>query len=71
VYFTEQIDTPGLEAARAQLEELKLPVELVERLTVPVGVVRLDEVSDTVTVQLDDAPTATEAGEQTTLVAVT
>jgi hypothetical protein len=53
------------------LEELKIPEELVEKLTVPVGAVRLDEVSDTVTVQLDDAPTATEAGEQTTLVAVT
>ena len=61
--MTEQIDTPGLEAATAQLELLKLPVELVERLTVPVGAVRLDEVSETVTTQLVGALATTDGGE--------
>ena len=70
MYLTEQIDTPGLEAARAQLEELKLPEELVERLTVPVGEVRLDEVSETVRTQLVDTLTTTEGGEHVTPVFV-
>jgi hypothetical protein len=63
VYLTEQTDTPGLETVRAQLEELKLPVEPVERFTVPVGAVWLEEVSETVRPQLVDALTTTDDGE--------
>ena len=68
--MTEQTDTPALETVRAQLEELKLPVELAERPSVPVGAVRLEEVSETVRTQLVDTLTTTEGGEQATLVVV-
>jgi hypothetical protein len=49
---------------------LKVPVEFVVKLTVPAGVVGLDEESVTVAVQLVAVPDVTEAGEQTTLVVV-
>jgi len=59
-------------AARVQDADvgLKVPVLLVVKLTVPVGVVGLDEVSVTVTVQLVTTPDATELGEHVTLVPV-
>jgi hypothetical protein len=52
-------------AARVQLAEVgaKVPVEFVVKLTLPVGVVGLDELSVTVAVQLVAEPTVTEAGE--------
>jgi len=53
-----------------QLLELKVPVESVERLTEPVGVDGLDEVSVTVTVQLVAVPVVIETGEQATDVVV-
>ncbi len=68
--MTEQIDTPGLVTVRAQLAELKPPPEPVEKLTVPVGAVRLDEVSETVRIQLVGALTATEGGVHVTLMVV-
>jgi hypothetical protein len=42
---------------------VKVPVELVVKLTMPVGVVGLDELSVTVAVQLVAEPTVTETGE--------
>ena len=50
---------------------MKVPVEFVVKLTVPVGVVGLDDVSVTFALQLVAVPVVTEAGEQETLVAVT
>jgi len=49
---------------------VKVPVEFVVKLTVPVGVVGLDDVSVTVAVQLLALLTVTEAGEQATEVVV-
>jgi hypothetical protein len=59
-------------ATRVQLVELgeKVPVELVVKLTMPVGVVGLDDASVTVAVQLVATPTVTELGEHKTLVVV-
>jgi hypothetical protein len=59
-------------AAKVQLAEegVNVPVELVVKPTVPVGVVGLEEVSMTVAVQLELVPTVTELGEQATLVVV-
>jgi hypothetical protein len=51
-------------------DALKLPEESVEKLTVPVGPVGLDEASVTVPVQVVAVPVATEPGEQATLVVV-
>ncbi len=53
-------------AARVQDADvgLNVPVLLVVKLTVPVGVVGLDEVSVTVAVQLVATPDVTELGEQ-------
>ena len=59
-----------MDVARVQLLELKVPVESVERLTEPVGVDGLDEVSVTVTVQLVAVPVVIEPGEQATDVVV-
>ncbi len=58
--------------ARVQMAEVgvKVPVELVVKLTVAVGVVGLVEESVTVAVQLTLVPEVTEFGEQATLVAV-
>ena len=63
---------PGEPAARVQLAAagVKVPVELVVKPTMPVGVVGLDDASVTVAVQLADTPTVTEPGEQRTLVVV-
>jgi len=49
---------------------VKFPVELVVKLTVPVGVVGDGDVSVTVAVQLVAEPACTEAGEQSTVVLV-
>jgi hypothetical protein len=49
---------------------VKVPVELVVKSTMPVGVVGLDDASVTVAVQLVDTPTVTELGEHRTLVVV-
>lgn len=51
-----------------QLEVLKVPLELVARVTVPVGIIGLEDVSVTVTVQVVEVPTVSEFGEQLTLV---
>jgi len=50
--------------------EVNVPVEFVVKVTVPVGVVGLDDVSVTVTVQVDADPTLTELGAHATDVAV-
>ena len=49
---------------------LNVPVLFVVKLTVPEGVVGLDDVSVAVAVQLVVAPVVTEGGEQVTLVVV-
>jgi hypothetical protein len=50
--------------------EVNVPVEFVVKVTVPVGVVELDDVSITVALQVDADPTLTELGAQATDVAV-
>jgi len=70
---TEQEPVPAaIPAVRVQLADvgLNVPVEFVVKLTVPVGVVGLDEVSVTVTVQVLAVPTVTELGRQATDVVV-
>jgi len=58
-------------AARVQLVAgVKVPVELLVKLTVPVGVVGDEEVSVTVTVHDVGVLTCTEAGEHWTVVVV-
>jgi hypothetical protein len=63
---------PVAPATRVQLAAVgvKVPVELVVKPTMPLGVVGLDDESVTVAVQLVDTPTVTELGEQRTLVVV-
>ena len=63
---------PVVVSASVQLfPGVKVPVALVVKLTVPVGVVAPDaDVSVTVTVQLVTEPACTEAGEQSTVVLV-
>ena len=57
-------------ADRVQVVELKVPVLLVVKVMVPVGVTApVPDASATVTVQVVAAPVFTEAGEQETLVA--
>jgi len=52
-----------------QVVELKVPVEFVVNVTVPVGVTApVPEASATVTVQVVATPVFTEAGEQETVV---
>ncbi len=54
-------------AASVQLVALKVPVELLVKVTVPVGVIApVPEESDTVTVQVVDTPVPTVAGEHAT-----
>jgi hypothetical protein len=53
---------------RVQGEVVKPPAPSLEKLTVPLGVVGLDEVSLTVAVQVVDAPTITLFGTQFRLV---
>ena len=55
-------------ATNVQLEVLKVPLELVARVTVPVGIIGLVDVSVTVTVHAVEAPTVSEFGEQLMLV---
>ena len=56
-------------ADRVHVVELKVPVEFVVNVTVPVGVTApVPEASATVTVQVVATPVFTEAGEQETLV---
>lgn len=55
-------------AANVQLAVPKVPLELVARLTVPVGNMGLDDVSVTVTVHVVELPTVSEFGEQLMLV---
>ena len=54
-------------ATSVQVTVLNVPLELVARLTVPVGIIGLDEVSVTVTVQVVEVPTVSEFGEQVML----
>jgi hypothetical protein len=57
--------------ARVQLAALKVPVELVVNVTVPVGVTApVPEESATVTVQVDATLSRTLAGEHDTVVVV-
>ena len=56
-------------ATKVQVVELKVPVEFVVNVTVPVGVTApAPEASVTVTVQVEAVFSATLASEQTTLV---
>ncbi len=56
-------------APRVHVVELKVPVEFELKVTVPVGVTApVPEASDTVAVQVDGEPLATEAGEHETAV---
>ena len=70
VYVTEQVaELP--EPERVQLAALKVPVPLLVKVTVPVGVVFVPtSVSVTVAVQVVDVPSDTVVGEQLTLVLV-
>ena len=56
--------------ARVQGEPVNVPVPLLVKVTVPVGVVGVAEVSVTVAVQVVDAPKATLEGLQDTDVVV-
>jgi len=51
------------------VDGVKVPVELVVKLTVPVGVVGLASMSVTVAVHVDGVPTWTAPGEHVTVVA--
>ncbi len=65
--MTEQLPETSVQLATG----VKLPVPLLKKLTVPVGVVAVPgEVSATVAVQVDDEPTWTDAGLQVTVVVV-
>ena len=55
---------------REQGEPVNVPVPLLVKVTVPVGVVGVAEVSVTVAVQVVDAPKATVEGLQDTAVVV-
>jgi hypothetical protein len=66
VYVTLQVPE-----ARVQLVALKVPVELLVKVTVPVGVTApVPEESTTVAVQVDATLSRTLAGEQATVVVV-
>ena len=69
VYVTEQLAAAPL-PERVQLVGLKVPVPLLVKLTVPVGVVGEAVVSVTVAVQVVGLPTETVYGVQLTLVLV-
>lgn len=70
--MAEQLDWPGVAVgARVQLAGVKLPLPLVPKLTVPVGVVLVPAaVSLTVAVQRVSLSTGTLPGVQLTLVEV-
>ena len=58
-------------AARVQVAELNVPVELVVKLTVPVGVIApAPEESETVAVHVEATLSGTLAGEHATVVVV-
>ena len=57
-------------AANVHGEPVNVPVPLLVKVTVPVGVVGVAEVSVTVAVQVVDAPKATVEGLQDTTVVV-
>ena len=59
----EQVEVPAVPASVQLAAGVNVPVELVVKLTVPVGVVGDDEVSVTVTVQVVAVLTCTEPGE--------
>jgi hypothetical protein len=67
---TEHEATPVEPATRLQAVDVKVPVELVVKLTVPVGLVGLLEVSVTVAVHVLGVLTVTEPGEQLTVMLV-
>ncbi len=52
------------------VDGVKVPVELVVKLTVPVGVVGLASMSVTVAVHVDGVPTCTVPGEHVRVVVV-
>ncbi len=60
---------PG-DSVQMPLDGVKVPVELVVKVTVPVGVTGLAASSVTVTLQVVGLVCRTESGEQLTLVAV-
>jgi len=73
VYDTEQFAMFGAFPATSvhfASDGLKLPVEFVVNITVPVGTVELVELSITLAVQLVGTLTGTEPGEQVTTVLV-
>ena len=72
VYVTEQVATPVVaDAASVQLVAgEKVPVEFVVKVTNPVGVLGVPEVSVTVAVQLVPWFTVTSEGEQVMVVVV-
>jgi len=68
---TEQLALDELTLTRVQVVELKLPVRLLEKLTVPFGVTALPElVSVTVAVQVVTCPVDREVGTHETVVEV-
>src|SRR2546428_440185 len=69
VYVTEQDALDPLPES-VQLAELKVPLPLLMKETLPVGVVGVPVVSVTVAVQVVGCPTATVAGVQPTVVEV-
>ena len=72
VYVTEHVAVPAVApAARVQLADgVKVPVELVVKLALPVGVVGDEEVSVTVAVQFVAVPVSSVEGEHWTVVVV-
>src|SRR5437773_10799167 len=72
VYVTVHVAVSAVApGARVQPGDgVKFPVELVVKLTVPVGVVGDEDVSVTVAVQFVAVPACIEAGEQSTVVLV-
>src|SRR2546428_444226 len=69
VYVTEQDALDPLPES-VQLAELKVPLPLLMKETLPVGVVGVPVVSVTVAVQVVGWPTATVAGVQATVAVV-
>jgi hypothetical protein len=70
VYVTEQVAV-GPAPLKVQLAGLNVPLPLLVKLTVPVGVIGVPvSLSVTVAVQVVGAPAGTVGGEQSTVVAV-
>ena len=70
MYVTEQEALPVAPAVKAQLEVAKLPVPLLAKVTVPVGLETTGVLSLTVTVQEVGAPIVVEIGRQVIVVVV-